>query len=103
MVTHYSYTWGDDLIRELRDELVARRRILPPYSGAMCMLQVRGQLVFWLECRLAVGAAWTLRPACLPQYSVRAHTSALLLNGPTNGPSPPAAKPGGGRGGEADG
>lgn len=42
MVTHFSYTWGEDLIRELRDELVARRRILPPDSGAMCMLQVLG-------------------------------------------------------------
>ncbi|PRW44417.1 DNA-directed DNA RNA polymerase mu isoform C [Chlorella sorokiniana] len=39
MVTHHSYTWGEDLIGSLRDELIARRRILPPDTGAMCMLQ----------------------------------------------------------------
>lgn len=40
MVTHPTYQWGEDLIRQLRDELVSRRRILPADTGAMCMLQV---------------------------------------------------------------
>jgi hypothetical protein len=39
MVTHHSHTWGEDLIGSLRDELIARRRILPADTGAMCMLQ----------------------------------------------------------------
>jgi hypothetical protein len=42
-VSHPTFEWGEALITQIRDELISRRHMLAPDTGAMCMLQVRGR------------------------------------------------------------
>ncbi|KAL4858948.1 DNA-directed DNA/RNA polymerase mu [Chlorella vulgaris] len=39
IVAHPTYVWGETLITRIRDELISRRHMLAPDTGAMCMLQ----------------------------------------------------------------
>jgi len=115
MVTHPTYRWAEDLIGDLRDELIARRRILPAESGALCMLQVGG-LVCW-ACVLSADPhhdAWykgcslrilLLLPALAWELILRFSTDPLRLITPSFSRFLlffPTAKPGGGCGGQAD-